>query len=193
VIRRSLAMSLVLGAAGLAACGGGGSTAKGAGVGGGGGSAGGDGGGGGAAQCFDYTGFDGGSPVVQFSTDVLPIFRSSCGVSSSCHGAATPPSAPQHFLGPPISGGTVTAAEVKAILGGIVNQPAVEEEDMDVIKAGDPQHSYLLQKVDGLGCPTLQCAAAGECGAPMPLGGTPLSENARDMIRRWVAQGAMND
>jgi hypothetical protein len=47
--------------------------------------------------------------------------------------------------------------------------------------------------VDGLGCPTLQCVAAGECGAAMPLGHQALSEDDRDIIRRWVAQGAKND
>lgn len=179
---RSLAMFLCLGAAALAACGGGGATAGGVG----------GGGGGSAGQCFDYTGFDAGTPV-QFSTDVLPILRGSCGVSATCHGSATAPTAPQHFLGPPTSAGQVTADQIQAVLAGIVNQPAVEEKDMDVIKAGDPQHSFLLQKVDGLGCPTLQCAALGECGAPMPLGGTQLSEPDRDTIRRWAAQGAKND
>ncbi len=181
MIPRSLAISLALAAVGLAACGGGdgGSTGNAGGA------------GGGTGQCFDYAGYDGGSPVVQFSTDVLPILGASCGTSGNCHGGATPATAPQHFLG--TSTGTATAAEIQAILGGIVNQAAVEEPDMNVIKAGDPAHSYLLQKVDGLGCPTLQCVAAGECGAPMPLGAPQLSEDDRDLIRRWVAQGAMND
>ena len=66
-------------------------------------------------------------------------------------------------------------------------------QDMDVIKTSDPQHSFLLYKVDNPTCPTLKCVAAGECGAQMPLGGTPLSADDRNTIRTWVAQGAQND
>jgi hypothetical protein len=166
----------------IAACGGGGgATGSGA------------GGGGGAAQCFDYAGFEVDSPVVHFSADVLPILRGSCGVSATCHGGPTPASPPQHFFGPPNSAGAVSAAQIQAIFSGIVDQPAVEEPDMDVVKTGDPQHSFLLQKVDGLGCPTLQCAAGMACGQPMPLGGPPLAESVRDVLRRWVGQGARND
>jgi hypothetical protein len=64
---------------------------------------------------------------------------------------------------------------------------------MDVIKPGDLQHSFLLQKLDGLGCPTLKCSATMSCGQPMPLGLPQLSEGTRDVIRRWVSQGAGSD
>jgi len=50
------------------------------------------------------------------------------------------------------------------------------------VAPGDPDHSYLLLKLEG----TL---AAGE-GVPMPLVGGPLPASAIDTIRRWIAAGA---
>jgi hypothetical protein len=158
-----------------------------------GGGAGTGGSGGGGAACFDPAGFDGMTPPTHFAADVLPILRSSCGVSSTCHGASTPPSAPQHFFGPPMSAGDVGADQIQAILKGIVGQPAVEEPDMDVVKPNDIQNSFILQKLDGLGCPTLECSATASCGLPMPLGLPQLPAAKRDVLRRWIAQGAAND
>ena len=47
---------------------------------------------------------------------------------------------------------------------------------------GDPDHSLLLKKL------TLP-----ECGDRMPLGGDPLTPEQLEMIRSWIAAGAMND
>ena len=45
-----------------------------------------------------------------------------------------------------------------------------------------------------LGCDKLDCAAKKECGTTMPQGATdPLAQEERDIIRRWIAQGAKDN
>jgi len=203
-----LPLSLLLGAIGLVAAACGGSSS-----GGGGGSA--------AGDCYDYTTFTGTTPVVTFSTDVLPIFRQSCGISSACHGCdavnnpgCTTPGY-QPFLGVSMADPTPTAAQIAAIFSTTVGKPAllqtstidpssmVGNPDMSIVKAGDPANSFLTYKLDGafpaspdnseVTCSTLTCAAGMTCGGAMPSGGPNLASADRDTIRRWIAQGAKND
>ena len=157
-------------------------------------------------DCGDYATFDGTSPTTTFKADVLPIFRQSCGISSSCHGV-NPPTAPgQHFLGPANSNPAPSASDIAAIISGIVGQKSVDETEMDVVSAGSPQASFMMYKLDGpnnpestnpddtiVDCSTLKCAAAMTCLLPMPQGGPQLPATDRDTIRRWIAQGAKND
>jgi hypothetical protein len=196
-IRPALLPLLLVGAFGLvsAACG---QASGGGGGSGSGGSPGGDG-------CFDYTNFDGTTPTVHFQADVLPTFRLSCGLSTSCHGTeppSPPPTAAQHYLGPSISDPAPTAMQIEEILGGIVGKKSIDEPDMDVIAPGDPAHSFMLYKLDGdpnpsnmnpITCPKLECVASMSCLLAMPLSGASLPDAERDTIRRWVAQGAKND
>jgi hypothetical protein len=79
----------------------------------------------------------------------------------------------------------------------------VGNPDMKIIAAGDPAHSFMMYKLDGdptaadmsaeVSCPTLTCAANKTCGGSMPSGGPQLMPMDRDIIRRWIAQGAKND
>jgi hypothetical protein len=48
------------------------------------------------------------------------------------------------------------------------------------VEAGDPDNSYLIQKLEG---------TASE-GAQMPFGGPPLDQAVIDDIRQWIADGA---
>jgi hypothetical protein len=48
------------------------------------------------------------------------------------------------------------------------------------VAAGDPDNSYLIQKLEG---------TAAE-GAQMPFGGAPLEQAVIDGIRQWIADGA---
>jgi hypothetical protein len=188
---------------------------------GGGGAGGGGGGGGSANDCFDYTGFDTMSPTVQFSADVLPIFRTSCGISSACHGcdesvdSNCTNSGYKPYLGPSMSDPDPSAAQLQAIFDQAVGQPAatqvssvdgttmVGDPDMEIVKAGDPAKSFMMYKLDGdpnatdmsseVTCTTLTCASGSTCGLAMPSGGPQLSSEDRDTIRRWIAQGAKND
>ena len=48
------------------------------------------------------------------------------------------------------------------------------------VSPGDPDNSYLIQKLEG---------TAAE-GARMPLGGDPLPQSDIDTIRQWITDGA---
>jgi hypothetical protein len=199
-----LPLSLLVGAFGLvsSSCGGGSS-------------------GGSNSDCFDYSGFAGTTPTVSFSHDVLPIFRTSCGVSSVCHGcdtsadpACTNPGF-KPFLGIPMGGAAPSAAQIAAIITSTVGAPAsvqagttadgkmVGNPDMSIVTAGDAQHSFLTYKLDGnfpspatsndVSCSTLTCASTESCGQAMPSAGMQLPSAERDIIRRWIIQGAQNN
>lgn len=204
-----LPLSLLLGAFGLVAAACGSSS-----------SSGGTGAGSAAGDCYDYSTFDGTSPTVTFSADVLPIFRGSCGISSACHGCddigtpgCTNPGY-QPYLGTSVAQAAPTTAQIAAIIASTVGQPAalqtssidgtqVGNPDMSIIKAGNPANSFMMYKLDGsfptvpdnteVTCSTLTCASTMSCGGAMPSGVAPISSTERDTLRRWIAQGAKND
>jgi hypothetical protein len=165
----------------------------------------GSGGAGGApSPCYDYATFDGSAPVETFQADVLPILRTSCGLSTSCHGTVSPdcaasfwepPTNMQQYYGPALNCGTPTAAQIALIFSNAVGVKSVEETEMDIIDPGNPEQSFLMYKVDGtLTCPTLVCSKTpGACFNPMPSGSPLIAASDRDVIRRWIAQGAKND
>lgn len=158
----------------------------------GGGGAGGTGGGG-AVECFDYSKFDGTTPAVSFKDDVLPIFQRSCGTSTSCHGDPNAPNENRPYLGPN-KATTATADDITIILGGIVGVSAFYEPKMSIVAEGDPEHSFLMYKMDAeLTCATLECAATKDCGVRMPQGNDTLAQDELDLVRRWIAQGAKNN
>jgi len=149
-----------------------------------------------APLCFDYTGYDGTTPVTTFSADVLPIFRNSCGLSASCHGTEGGHPAKQHYLGPKLKDPAPTAAQIMAIFDQNVGVASVENPDMLLIDPGHPELSFLMFKLDGVECDALTCAkgAKNTCEDLMPLGNTkPMDASKRDTIRRWIKQGAKND
>jgi len=107
-----------------------------------------------------------------FAKDIQKkIFDSTC-ATPSCHGAGAA------SAGLDLSDG--------AAYSNLVGVPAANEAARAAgllrVAPGDPDHSYLLLKLEG----TL---AAGE-GVPMPLVGGPLPASAIDTIRRWIAAGA---
>ncbi|MEO7328766.1 MAG: hypothetical protein ABI193_09330 [Minicystis sp.] len=181
----SLSLALSGGAvASLTACGGSG----GSGTGGSGGAE--------APLCFDYTGYDGTTPATTFVADVLPIFRLSCGLSASCHGTESGHPDDQHFLGPKTKDPTPTALQIQAIFDQNVGVSSLANPDMKIIDPGHPETSFLMFKLDGVQCDALTCAtkAKNACKDLMPLGNTkPMDAAKRDIIRRWIKQGAMND
>jgi hypothetical protein len=161
---------------------------------GGGGGEGGSGGSDGAGECFNYSTFKGDTPVISFQMEVLPIFRRSCGVSSSCHGATNSATPAQHYLGPSLTSPTPDATTITKILDGIVGVASVEEKTMKVIEAGSPQTSFMMYKLDGVKCEQLTCLDDEKCGVLMPQGSKmTMDSKERDIIRRWIAQGAKNN
>jgi hypothetical protein len=135
--------------------------------------------------CRDYVPpatFDAQNPPVSFSRQVMPIFGNHCALPS-CHGSAFG-SANGVYLG-----GTDAAAIHKRI----VEVRSSELPTMSFVKAGDPRESYLLRKMDGSTCLLdAQCTDA-SCGQSMPRNDETLPIEQRDLVRRWIAQGAKND
>jgi hypothetical protein len=123
-----------------------------------------------------------------YREEVLPIFgdpanrrRSECSeggmdqgciVCITCHyeGSPTPPDLTHPF--DPIAG--------------IVNVKSVFRADLDLVKPGDPDQSFLMRKLDAL-------SPSSEVGAPMPYGYRPLAEHEVEVLRQWIAKGAPND
>jgi len=63
----------------------------------------------------------------------------------------------------------------------IVGVPSSEDSSLFRIKAGDPDRSYLVQKIEG----------HASVGAQMPFGGPPLPAATIAVIRQWVSDGAL--
>ena len=68
-----------------------------------------------------------------------------------------------------------------------VNVPSNELPSMDRIEPGDPNQSYLVNKIQGTQ------GDVGGSGQRMPLGGDPLSEADINTIRAWITAGAENN
>ena len=117
------------------------------------------------------------SPHVSFSRDVLPVFAQSC-TFSSCHGSAAS------------EGRLVLRGEgVRArLLAASLRLPA-----MPYVTPADPSKSFLMHKLDGDACTLDAQCADGNCLDTMPKGGDPLPVEQRDVVRRWIAQGAADD
>jgi hypothetical protein len=140
-------------------------------------------------SCADLT-----SPTVSFSKDIVPTFNLSCGVSNACHQPPANPAVAGLVLGLP-DGGVPAATVIQNIVG----KPALENQNMEIVKAGDPANSYLMHKVDGdqcqyaTTCNATHNAIYNECGVQMPFNSGVLDQSTRDDIRRWIAQGAKNN
>lgn len=75
----------------------------------------------------------------------------------------------------------LTGATAYASLVGVASR---QKPDTLRVAAGDPDNSYLIQKLEGV---------PGIVGLRMPRNGPPLTEGQILIIRRWIAQGARND
>jgi len=108
-------------------------------------------------------------PTVTLSQLQTAIFTPRC---SGCHtGFGTSLPGVQNLT----AGNTFTS---------VVNVSSIEQPSLKRVAPGDPDHSYLIQKIEG---------AAGISGARMPFGGPFLTQAEIDQVRAWVAQGALNN
>lgn len=71
-------------------------------------------------------------------------------------------------------------SDADASFANLVGISSTEQPTLSRVEAGDPDISYLVQKVEGT-------AAS---GSQMPLGGTPLDQATIDDIRQWISNGA---
>jgi len=60
----------------------------------------------------------------------------------------------------------------------------LSSQGLKLVEPGDPDSSYLFVKIAG---------GAGMSGQLMPYGGAPLPDASVDAIRKWIADGALND
>jgi hypothetical protein len=120
----------------------------------------GSGGGGGSS----LGGGGGGALQANFASIQANVFTPIC---VACHAGATAP-----------LGLRLDSANSYALLVGV---PSGEEPALQRVEPGDPNNSYLIQKLEG---------KAGT-GARMPLNGTPLSQADINMIRQWITDGAL--
>jgi len=88
-------------------------------------------------------------------------------ICSPCHSGA---SAPQGLM--------LDAGHSYNLLVGV---PSNEVPSVDRVKPGDPDHSYIILKLQG---------SAGIVGSRMPLNQTPLPQSTIDVIRQWITNGA---
>ena len=113
-----------------------------------------------------------GTPPVTLSQIQASVFTPIC---SGCHNGSNPP-------GGALPGSqNLTAGNSFAALVGVASleQPALRR-----VKPGDPDNSYLIQKLEG---------AASISGSRMPLGGPFLDQATIDEIKSWISSGAPNN
>jgi hypothetical protein len=108
-------------------------------------------------------GGNGGPLTADFASIQDHVFTPICTV---CHAGG---SAPQ--------GLRLDAANSYALLVGV---PSTEVPSILRVKPGDPDNSYLIQKLEG----------HASVGAQMPFGGPPLSADTIAVMRQWIVDGA---
>ncbi|HEY4013444.1 MAG TPA: hypothetical protein VGM06_08905 [Polyangiaceae bacterium] len=141
--------------------------------------------------CTAFVSDAGLSTAVSFVSDVAPILQQNCASGGfNCHG--TDQNRP--YLGDPDGG-----IDPAATLASIVSVLSPEDPLMVFVAPHDPSNSYLMHKMDGDQC-TLAAACAmsrfaflDNCGNDMPNGGPTLPLATRDLVRAWIAQGALDN
>lgn len=103
-----------------------------------------------------------------FSEIQASVFTPNC-ATTGCHFGAGAP-----------RGLRLDAASSYALLVGV---PSSEEPGVLRIAPGDPNNSYLVQKLEG----------TASTGAQMPLNAPALGQATIDVIRQWIIDGAIDD
>lgn len=136
------------------------------------------------SSCDDYqppAGFDATTPSVSFANDIIPIFGQSCAFST-CHGSTTG-----------LANGVFLGKDPPRVFAAIVGMHGDELPTMPFVTPGDPRQSYLMRKMDGSQCALDAQCTGGTCQSSMPKNEGLLDLATRDIVRRWIAQGAKND
>lgn len=109
------------------------------------------------------------SEPVSFAKDIVPVLRTECAV---CHLTGN-------------EAGNIALAP-KVAYANLVGVPS-KESTMLRVKAGSPDESYLVHKLDGTHL------NVGGKGSQMPFGAEPLDPAIRAKIRAWIKAGAPNN
>ncbi len=113
-------------------------------------------------------------------TDIYPLLQGSCGSASplTCHDGASPPG---HLA---YSG---TSDQVYARLVGAVPANAPAGPGWALVKAGDPAHSWIMEKV------TKDQPGGSGYGTRMPYGAPNLCQPTIATLSAWINAGAPNN
>ncbi len=111
----------------------------------------------------------GGTPTL--AANVQPIFNANCAVPG-CHTGTSPE-----------QGMNLSAGVSHSNIVGV----ASNESALFRVKAGDPDSSYLVHKIQGTQ------GTVGGSGSRMPLARSALSTDNINMIRDWISAGALNN
>ena len=101
--------------------------------------------------------------AVDFDTQIQPIFSGRC---IGCHSGSSPP----HGL-------NLAEGHSYDLL---VNVASKEVPSLKRVKPGDPDNSYIVQKVEGTAA----------VGGRMPLNREPLTAEQIGLLRQWISEGA---
>ena len=107
-------------------------------------------------------------PAVSFANQIQPIFDASCS-NGNCH------------IGASAGGLNLNPGSTH---GNIVNVPALQNPNMSRITPGNPDESYLFQKLLENG---------NFFNMRMPNNRPPLSDAEIQLIRTWILEGALNN
>ena len=105
-----------------------------------------------------------GALTADFDSIQAHVFTPIC---TACHAGSTAP-----------QGLHLDAANSYAQLVGV---PSVEQPSILRVAIGDPDNSYIIQKLEGHAA----------TGAQMPFGGPPLPAATIAVIRQWISAGAL--
>lgn len=108
-----------------------------------------------------------GNEEVSFSSDVQPILTTNC-TNSACHDATDP----QEGMN----------LEAGSAYDNIVDVNSSQNPSLKRVDPGNPDDSYLIQKLEGTAP-----------GFRMPRDQPPLSDAQIQLIRDWIAQGALDN
>ncbi len=111
---------------------------------------------------------NGSTPTSPSFASIQIIFSNNCAFSG-CHSGASP-----------AQGQDLTAGQAYANIVGI---SSTEVPGLQRIEPGNPDGSYLVQKIEGRAA----------VGSRMPLGRSPLSAQQIQDIRDWVSAGALDN
>jgi hypothetical protein len=125
------------------------------------------------------------APVVSLRTDLIErVFSKSCAFSS-CHGGTNN------------NHGILLTGDAAAMRTALVGA-AMEAPTLKLVTPGDPGASFLMHKIDADQCLFTASCTGGDCGTAMPqasaaTAGPQLDVTLRDLVRRWIAQGAQDN
>jgi mono/diheme cytochrome c family protein len=80
--------------------------------------------------------------------------------------------------------GSMNLSNAAATYAALVGVASTEIPSILRVTAGDPDNSYLVDKIEG---------SPGIVGSRMPQGGAPLSATLIANVRTWIAEGAQNN